>query len=894
MTQTNQQFTNDVDPEETREWVESIDALLQQGDRNRAVFLLHKLMEHVQVAGVSIPFNANTPYVNTISVSDEPVYPGNRDLERKIKSIVRWNAMAMVVRANRRPGAVGGHISTYQSIASLYEVGFNHFFHAKTADHTGDQVFFQGHSSPGVYSRAFLEGRITEEQMDNFRREFGKGGGLCSYPHPRLMPSFWQFPTVSMGLGPINAIYQARINRYLLNRELLDTSKSKVYCYVGDGEMDEPETTACIRLAAREKLDNLIFVVNCNLQRLDGPVRGNGKVIQEFEGLFRGAGWDVIKVVWSSNWDALLKEDKDGNLVKAMDETVDGEYQKYSVSNGSYIREHFFNKIPGLKKIVEKLSDHEIEKLGRGGHDPQKVYAAYHKVQEMNGRPKVILAKTVKGYGLGEAGEGKNVAHNQKKLSENEVKAFRDRFNLPLTEEDLTEVRYYKPSEDSPEMQYLKMRRQALGGPIPSRSETFKKITVPPLSLYEPMLKGSAGREQSTTFGFNRIISALLKDKEFGKYIVPIIPDEARTFGMEGLFTQVGIYSPTGQLYEPVDKGSGLFYYKEAVNGQIFEEGLNEAGAMSCFIGAGTCYATHGIPLIPMYIYYSMFGFQRVGDSIWAAMDQKARGFMVGGTSGRTTLNGEGLQHQDGHSQLMASTVPTLLSYDPAFTYELAIIINDGIKRMYHDDEDLFYYISVYNDDINQIAMPSIPGIEEGICKGMYKFKKSSKGKAQAHLLSSGTLFNESIKAAEILESKYNIATDIWSVTSYKRLRTDTLQIERWNMLNPEATPKKSYLQETLANESGVFVSSSDNMRLVSDQIAKWVPGGLFSLGTDGHGVSDTREVLRDYFEVNHKYQIIAVLTELTQKGKLDKKILNQAFVDLGVDKNKRDPLYKI
>ncbi|PCJ52248.1 MAG: pyruvate dehydrogenase (acetyl-transferring), homodimeric type [Planctomycetota bacterium] len=900
MTQVKHQMSVDVDPEETKEWVESINALLVGGDKDRAVFLLHKLMEHVQVAGVPIPFNANTPYINTIPVEEEPIYPGNRAIERKIKSLMRWNAMAMVVRANRKPGAVGGHIATYQSIANIYEIGFNHFFHAKTESHPGDSVFFQGHSSPGIYSRAFMEGRLSEEQLDNFRREFGDGGGLSSYPHPRLMPEFWQFPTVSMGLGPINAIYQARINRYLQNRNILDTSKAKIYCFIGDGEMDEPETTACIRLAARENLDNLIFVVNCNLQRLDGPVRGNGKVIQEFEGLFRGAGWDVIKVVWGSNWDALLKADVDGNLVKVMEETVDGEYQKYSLSDGKYIREEFFNKIPGLEKVVEKLTDKEIEKLARGGHDPQKVYAAFHKAQEMDGRPKVLLIKTVKGYGLGEAGEAKNVAHNQKKLTEDQLIAFVHRFNLPIPEDKIADAPYYRPPEDSAEMQYIRQHREALGGSLPKRSEKYKKVTLPPEKMYEVLYKGSGEREQSTTFGFNRIISALMKDKEFGKYIVPIIPDEARTFGMEGLFGQVGIYSPTGQLYDPVDKGKGLAYYKEEKNGQIFEEGLNEAGAMACFIGAGTSYSTHGIPLVPMYIYYSMFGFQRIGDLVWCAMDQKAKGFMIGGTSGRTTLNGEGLQHQDGQSQLFASTVPSLVSYDPAFTYELAVIVKDGLKRMYGEGEDLFYYISVYNDDIVQPAKPAEKDIDEKICKGLYKFKASKKPKGKtkknpkAHLFSSGTLFNESLKAAEILEKDYKISTDVWSVTSYKSLRTDALRVERWNLLNPDEKPKKSFLEESLEGETGSFVASSDNMRMVSEQISKWVPGGLFSLGTDGHGLSDTREVLRDYFEVNHKYQIIATVAQLVKQGEVKKDLLSKVIKDLGVLSNKRNPLYKI
>ena len=874
---------------ETSEWLYSLDYVLQNSGPERVVELLHQLQIRAHKSGVHVPFSANTPYINTISKEKQPPFPGDREIERRIKSLIRWIAMAMVVKANKQEGSVGGHISTYASAATLYEIGFNHFFRGKGDGYEGDQIYFQGHASPGIYARAFLEGRITKEQLKNFRRDLKPEGGLTSYPHPYLMPNFWEFPTVSMGLGPLQAIYQARFNRYLEDRGLKKPG-GKVWAFLGDGETDEPESLWAITLASREKLDNLIFVINTNLQRLDGPVRGNGKIMQELEAIFRGAGWHVIKVVWGEDWDLLLDKDVDGKLVKRMGEVVDGEYQKYSVEGGAYIRKNFFGKDPDLLKMVEKMTDEQLFKMKRGGHDPEKVYAAYKSAVDYVGKPTVILAKTIKGYGLGEAGEGKNVTHQQKKLNEDEMREFRSRFGIPIADEDILNDPFYRPAEDSPEITYIKERRKQLGGFVPTRKTDVRPIKTPPESLFEEFYKGTEGREVSTTMVFVRILAKLLKDKELGKLVVPIVPDEARTFGMEALFRQVGIYSHAGQLYEPVDKDS-LLYYKEAKDGQILEEGINEAGSMSSFIAAGTAYLSHGINMIPFFIYYSMFGLQRVGDLVWAAGDIGAKGFLLGGTAGRTTLNGEGLQHQDGHSHLLAYPVPNLVAYDPAFAYELAVIIRDGIKRMYEDQENIFYYITLMNENY---AMPEMPkGAEEGILKGMYKFHASDKKslKLKAQLFGSGTILNEVIKAAKILEDNYRVACDIWSVTSYKELRRDALEAERFNLLNPTAKQKESYIEKMLAKEDGVFVASSDYVKALPDSVSKWFPGRLYSLGTDGFGRSETREALRDFFEVDAKHIVFATLTALFKEGKIQDKALDKAAKELGINPNKRNPM---
>ena len=874
---------------ETSEWLYSLDYVLQNSGPERVVELLHQLQIRAHKSGVHVPFSANTPYINTISKEKQPPFPGDREIERRIKSLIRWLAMAMVVKANKQEGSVGGHISTYASAATLYEIGFNHFFRGRGDGYDGDQIYFQGHASPGIYARAYLEGRITKEQLINFRRDLKPEGGLTSYPHPFLMPNFWEFPTVSMGLGPLMAIYQARFNRYLEDRGLKKTG-GHVWAFLGDGETDEPETLGAITLASREKLDNLIFVINCNLQRLDGPVRGNGKIIQELEAIFRGAGWHVIKVIWGEDWESLLDKDVDGKLVKRMGEVVDGEYQKYSVEGGAYIRKNFFGKDPDLLKMVEKMTDEQLFKMKRGGHDPEKVYAAYKEAVDYTGKPTVILAKTIKGYGLGEAGEGKNVTHQQKKLNEEEMREFRSRFGIPIADDDILSDPFYKPDEDSHEIKYLKERRKQLGGYVPSRRTDIRPIKAPPESLFEEFYKGTEGREVSTTMVFVRILAKLLKDKELGKLVVPIVPDEARTFGMEALFRQVGIYSHAGQLYEPVDKDS-LLYYKEAKDGQILEEGINEAGSMSSFIAAGTAYLSHGINMIPFFIYYSMFGMQRVGDLVWAAGDIGAKGFMLGGTSGRTTLNGEGLQHQDGHSHLLAYPVPNLVTYDPAFAYELAVIIRDGIKRMYEDQEHIFYYITLMNENY---AMPEMPkGAKEGILKGIYKFQATDKknAKLKAQLFGSGTILNEVIKAAKILEDDYRVACDIWSVTSYKELRRDALEAERFNMLNPTAKQKESYIEKMLAKEDGVFVAASDYVKALPDSVSKWFPSRLYSLGTDGFGRSETREALRDFFEVDAKHIVFATLTALFKEEKIKDKDLDKAAKELGINPNKRNPM---
>jgi pyruvate dehydrogenase E1 component len=881
----------DLEAIENQEWLESLDYVLESEGPARVQDLLRQLQVHAQQEGVHLPFSANTPYVNTIRVNEQPPFPGSREIERRIKSLIRWNAMAMVVRANRMESGIGGHISTYASAATLYEIGFNHFFRARNENQEGDLIFFQGHASPGIYARAFLEGRLSKEQLENFRNELqaGMGGGLSSYPHPWLMPGFWQFPTVSMGLSPIMAIYLARFMRYLEDRGLKKPSDSKVWAFLGDGETDEPESLGEITLASREKLDNLIFVINCNLQRLDGPVRGNGKIIQELEAAFRGAGWNVLKVVWGGDWDPLLDADHDGALVKRLGEVVDGEYQKYVVESGAYIREHFFNIDPQLAKMVEHFSDDQLRKMRRGGHDPLKVYAAYKNAVEHKGSPTVILAQTIKGYGLGEAGEGKNITHQQKKMNEEELREFRSRFGIPISDEEISETPFYRPPDNSPEILYLQERRQKLGGYVPSRVQKTTPLKAPSEELIEEFYSGTDGREVSTTMVFVRLLTKLLKDKELGDLIVPIVPDEARTFGMESLFRQVGIYSHVGQLYEPVDRES-LLYYKESTDGQILEEGIAEAGAMSSFIAAGTAYSTVGINTIPFFIYYSMFGFQRIGDLIWAAADMRTRGFLIGGTAGRTTLAGEGLQHQDGQSHLLAYPVPNLVAYDPAYAYELAIIIRDGIRRMYEEQEDIFYYLTVYNENY---AMPKMSGdVKEGILKGMYRLLTSAKkdAPARANLFGSGPILNEVVKAQTILEEKYNVAADVWSVTSYKELRRDGMEAERWNLLHPEEKPKVPYVSESLFGTQGVYVFASDYVKTLPDSISRWVPGPFTSLGTEGFGRSEGRAALRDFFEVDARYVVIATLSLLAREGRIQRAVVSQAIKDLQVNPEKLNP----
>jgi len=880
----------EIEEQETSEWLYSLDYVFQNGGPDRVRELLQQLQIRAHKAGVHIPFSANTPYINTIPREQQPPFPGNREIERRIKSLIRWNAMAMVDRANKMEEGIGGHISTYASAATLYEIGFNHFFKGKGDGYDGDQIYFQGHASPGIYARAYLEGRISKEQLQNFRREFAEGGGLSSYPHPWLMPEFWEFPTVSMGLGPITAIYQARFNRYLEDRGLKKDTGSKVWAFLGDGETDEPETLGAITLASREQLDNLIFVINCNLQRLDGPVRGNGKIIQELEAIFRGAGWNVIKVVWGDDWDALLAKDKDGKLIKRMGEVVDGQYQKYTVEGGEYIREHFFGVDEELEEMVSNMTDEQLNKMRRGGHDPEKVFTAYNAAVNHKGKPTVILAKTVKGYGLGESGEGKNITHQQKKLNEDEMKEFRARFGIPISDEQIHNDPFFRPDEDSAEMKYLQEKRKSLGGYVPSRKTNLKPIKTPDESLFEEFYKGTDGREVSTTMVFVRILAKLLKDAEIGKNIVPIVPDEARTFGMEALFRQVGIYAHAGQLYEPVDRDS-LLYYKEAENGQILEEGITEAGSMSSFIAAGTAYATHGINMIPFFIYYSMFGLQRVGDLVWAAGDIGAKGFLLGGTAGRTTLNGEGLQHQDGNSHLLAYPVPNLVAYDPAFAFELAVIIREGIKRMFEEQENKFFYITVMNENY---AMPEMPkGAEEGIIKGMYKFKSSDlkKADAKAQLFGSGTILNQVLKAQKILENDYKVAADVWSVTSYKELRNDALEVERYNMLNADKKQKTPYITQMLEKEEGVFVASSDYVKALPDSISKWFPRTLYSLGTDGFGRSGSRKALRDFFEVDYRHVVYATLGALAKEGKIKDTVLKKAKKDLEINPDKLNPM---
>jgi pyruvate dehydrogenase E1 component len=875
---------------ETREWLDSMDYILRHRGRERALSLLERLELHVKQAGVRLPFTATTPYINTIPVEQQPPFPGSQELERRIKSLVRWNALAMVVRANKLQEGIGGHISTFASAATLYEVGFNHFFRGKGEGTEGDIVYFQGHAAPGIYARSFLLGRLTKEKLENFRRELAPGGGLSSYPHPWLMPDYWEFPTVSMGLGPIMSIYQARFNRYLEDRGLKAPSDRKVWAFLGDGETDEPETLGAITLAAREKLDNLIFVVNCNLQRLDGPVRGNGNIIQELEAAFRGAGWNVIKVIWGSDWDPILAKDRDGILVQRMSEVVDGDWQKYAVESGAYLRQHFFGKYPQLLELVKNYSDEQLRRLRLGGHDPLKVYAAYKAAVEHKGQPTVILARTIKGYGLGESGEGKNITHQQKKLNEEELRAFRSRFGIPLSDEEIEKLTFYRPPDDSPEITYLRKRRQELGGYIPKRVNRSKPLSEVPGEIFEEFYAGTEGRKASTTMVFVRMLAKMLRDQKLGHLVVPIVPDEARTFGMEALFRQVGIYSHVGQLYDPVDRDT-LLYYKEAKDGQILEEGITEAGSMSSFIAAGTAYASHGIPTIPFFIYYSMFGLQRVGDLIWAAGDMRARGFLLGGTAGRTTLAGEGLQHQDGNSHALALTVPNLVAYDPAFAYELAIIIQDGIRRMYQKEESIYYYITVLNENYEHPAMPD--GVREGIVRGMYRFSQSEMkdAKARAQLLGSGAILPEVIKAQKLLE-KYGVAADVWSVTSYKELYKDAISAERWNMLHPSEKPRVPYVTEQLAGTEGVLVAASDYIKSLPLSVARWMPRPLHALGTDGFGRSDARPALRNFFEVDSMFVTLAALSELAREKKIKADVVQQAIKDLGIDVDKKDPLY--
>ncbi|MGA2963031.1 MAG: pyruvate dehydrogenase (acetyl-transferring), homodimeric type [Candidatus Korobacteraceae bacterium] len=872
---------------ETREWLDSLDYVLEHYGPERAGRLLQQLELHTARSGYRMPFSATTPYQNTIPVEKQPPFPGSQEVERHIKSLVRWNALAMVMRANKVEEGIGGHISTYASAATLYEVGFNHCFYARTPDGDRDLIYFQGHASPGIYARAFLEGRISRDQLENFRRDLR--GGLTSYPHPWLMPHFWEFPTVSMGLGPIQAIYQARFNRYLENRGLKESTQGRIWAFLGDGETDEPETLGAIALAAREKLDNLIFVINCNLQRLDGPVRGNGKIIQELEADFRGTGWNVIKVIWGGDWDPLIAKDRDGLLVKRMGEITDGQYQKYFVSSGAYFRQNFFGTDPRLLKMVEHLSDEQLAKMRLGGHDPIKVYTAYKAAMEHRGSPTVILAKTIKGYGLGESGEGRNITHQQKKINDEELMRFRSRFGIPIPDEQLHDAPFYCPPPDSPAITYLQEKRKALGGYLPERKVRAPKMAPIKEEFFEEFYKGTGGRKASTTMVIVSMIAKMVRDHDFGKLIVPIVPDEARTFGMEALFRQIGIYSSVGQLYEPVDMGT-LLYYKEAKDGQILEEGITEAGSMSSFIAAGTSYANHGINTIPFFIFYSMFGLQRVGDLVWAAGDQRTHGFVVGGTAGRTTLAGEGLQHQDGNSQLLAYPVPNLVAYDPAFAYELAIIIQDGIRRMYVEQEDIFYYITVMNEPWEQPEMPK--GVRDGILKGMYLFRKSRKSdaKLRAQLMGSGAILLEALKAQEILEAKFGVAADVWSVTSYKQLYMDGNACIRWNMLHPGETARVPFITQVTKDAAGVFVAASDYVKTLPESVSQWLPRPLIALGTDGFGRSDGRAALRDFFEVDAKHIVLATLTGLLREGQITADCVRTAVKELGINPEKPNP----
>jgi pyruvate dehydrogenase E1 component len=884
---TQQSPFEDIDPIETQEWLESIDSVLRERGPQRAHFLLEKLVDFTRRSGTYLPFKPNTAYLNTISRAQEPDYPGDRSLERRNEAYIRWNALAMVVQANRSNSEYGGHIATYASAATLYEVGFNHFWRAKSASHPGDMIFVQGHSSPGIYARAYLEGRLDESQLLRFRKEVN-GGGLSSYPHPWLMPDFWQFPTVSMGLGPMTAIFQARFVRYLEHRGIVPPSDRKVWAFLGDGEMDEPESMGALTMPVRERLDNLIFVINCNLQRLDGPVRGNGKIIQELEAAFLGAGWNVIKVIWGSRWDPLLERDQKGLLKRLMEECVDGEYQNFKSKGGAYTREHFFGKYPELKEMVANMSDEEIWRLNRGGHDPQKVHAAYASAVNTKGAPTVILAKTVKGFGMGKAGEGLNSAHQQKKLGDEALKEVRDRFNIQITDEEIAGLTFRKPSMDSEELRYLLEHRATLGGYLPMRSSEAPPLLVPPLEAFSSLLEGTGDREISTTMALVRMLTALVKDKNIGKHIVPIVPDEARTFGMEGMFRQIGIYSSVGQLYTPQDADQ-LMFYREDKQGQILEEGINEAGSLCSWLAAATAYSNHGVSMVPFYIYYSMFGFQRVGDFIWAAGDSQARGFLIGGTAGRTTLAGEGLQHQDGHSHLLATTVPNCVAYDPTYAYELAVIVQDGLRRMYQEQESVFYYITCMNENYTHPAMPS--GAAPGILSGMYLLKSGAGGKLKVTLFGSGTILREVLAAAELLEKDFNASADVYSVTSFSELRKNALAIERRNLLHPNEAQQSTYITQTLGDRGGPFIAATDYLKTVADQIRQWVPGRYSVLGTDGYGRSDSRAELRRFFEVDRHYVVIAALKALADDGKIDKQTVSDAMRTFGIDPEKPNPL---
>lgn len=879
----------DKDPQETGEWLDALEAVLEREGPQRAHYLLEKLVEKARRSGAYLPYSANTAYVNTISVADEDRSPGDYELEHRLRSYIRWNALAIVLQAGKTGLDLGGHIASFASAATLYDVGFNHFFRAANENFGGDLIYFQGHSSPGVYARAFLEGRLSEDQLKHFRQEVD-GKGLSSYPHPWLMPDFWQFPTVSMGLGPLTAIYQARFLKYLEHRGLAKTEGRKVWAFMGDGEMDEPESLGAISLAVREKLDNLVFVVNCNLQRLDGPVRGNGKIIQELEADFRGTGWNVIKVIWGGYWDQLLAKDKDGLLVKRMEECVDGEYQNFKAKDGAYVRENFFGKYPELREMVAGMSDEEIWRLNRGGHDPHKIFAAYSAATKHKGQPTVILAKTVKGYGMGDSGEGLNITHQQKKMAEKDLKAFRDRFNIPIPDDKLAEVPFFKPDENSPEMKYLRERRAALGGYCPTRRrQTSVAIETPALSAFDAQLKSTEDREISTTMAFVRILGTIVKDKKIGKYVVPIVADESRTFGMEGMFRQLGIYSSVGQLYEPVDADQ-LSYYREDKSGQILQEGINEAGAFSSWIAAATSYSTNNVPMMPFYIYYSMFGFQRIGDLAWAAGDSRARGFLLGGTAGRTTLNGEGLQHEDGHSLIQAFMIPNCRSYDPTFSYEVAVIVQDGLRRMMQEQEDVFYYITLMNENYQHPAMPA--GVEAGILKGMYLLKDGGKGKGlRVQLMGSGTILREVIAAADLLKEDFGINADIWSVTSFNELRREGLDTERWNLLHPTEKPRATYVEACLKGREGPVIAATDYMKSYADQIRSFLPAHYKVLGTDGFGRSDSRAQLRKHFEVNRHYVTVAALKALAEQDQIPATKVAEAIKKYGIDPNKPNPL---
>jgi pyruvate dehydrogenase E1 component len=886
---TSQTFVDGRDVE-TQEWLDSLEYVLGQSGPERVIELLDQLQNHARRQGVGIPFASNTPYINTIPADRQPPYPGSHDLEQRIRNIIRWNAMIMVVRANHEDPTMGGHISTYASASTLYEVALNHFIRGRTEHFEGDQVFFQAHTSPGIYARAFLEGRLSEDMLRNFRHELRPGGGLPSYPHPRLMPDFWQFPSASMGLAPIQAIYQARYNRYLQDRGLKSASDAKVWAFIGDGETDEPESLGAISLAARERLDNLMFVINCNLQRLDGPVRGNGKIIQELETVFRGAGWNVIKVIWGSDWDPLLARDPQGLLARRMGELVDGQYQKYSVSSGDYQRNHFFGVDERLKAMSTSLTDEQIRTIRRGGHDPDKVHAAFQAATEFRGAPSVVLAKTIKGYGMGRVGEGTMTTHQVKKLDVDVLCEIRTRFGIPLSDTQVEQLPYYRPPEDSSEIRYLLERREALGGFVPRRLVNGNTFEAPDSSLFEEFTQSSGEREVSTTMVFVRILAKLLRDEKIGRYIVPMVPDEARTFGMEALFRQYGIYSHIGQLYDPVDSES-LTYYREARDGQLIEEGICEAGALSSFIAAGSAYATHGVPTLPFFIFYSIFGFQRVGDLIYAAGDQRARGFLIGATSGRTTLNGEGLQHQDGHSHVSALTCPHIVAYDSAYGYELAVIIKEGIRRMYVEEEDVIFYLTVQNENYPMPQMPE--NAEEGILKGLYRVQTSAKRTKtkRAHLFGSASILTEARAAAQILETDYGVAAHVWSITSYKQLHEDGTEVERWNLLHPGEAPRATYLSQCLEGAQGAFVVASDYVKVLPDMVARWFPRPPVTLGTDGFGRSESRDALRHFFEVDAQTIAYAALVDLCRQGHLDAAIVTQAQKDLQIDANKPNPV---